>query len=42
MARLLSPIVEIVPGQLYAYHLTAARGLDPDRPRTIGKITETT
>ena len=38
----LSPIVEIVPGQLYAYHLTAARGLDPDRPRTIGKVTETT
>ncbi len=38
----LSPLVEIVPGQLYAYHLTAARGLDPDRPRTIGKITETT
>ncbi|HUP83499.1 MAG TPA: SIS domain-containing protein [Candidatus Limnocylindria bacterium] len=37
----LSPIVEIVPGQLYAYHLTAARGLDPDRPRTIGKVTET-
>jgi glucosamine--fructose-6-phosphate aminotransferase (isomerizing) len=37
----LSPVVEIVPGQLYAYHLTAARGLDPDRPRTIGKITET-
>jgi glucosamine--fructose-6-phosphate aminotransferase (isomerizing) len=38
----LSPIVEIVPGQLYAYHLTAARGLDPDRPRSIGKVTETT
>jgi glucosamine--fructose-6-phosphate aminotransferase (isomerizing) len=42
MPAWLSPIVEIVPGQLYAYHLTAARGLDPDRPRTIGKITETT
>ena len=37
----LSPVVEIVPGQLYAYHLTVARGLDPDRPRTIGKVTET-
>jgi glucosamine--fructose-6-phosphate aminotransferase (isomerizing) len=37
----LSPIVEIVPGQLYTYHLTIARGLDPDRPRTIGKVTET-
>jgi glucosamine--fructose-6-phosphate aminotransferase (isomerizing) len=38
----LSPLVEIVPGQLYAYHLTLARGLDPDRPRTISKVTETT
>jgi glucosamine--fructose-6-phosphate aminotransferase (isomerizing) len=37
----LSPIVEIVPGQLYAYHLTIARGLDPDRPRSISKVTET-
>jgi len=38
----LSPLVEIVPGQLYAYHLTLARGLDPDLPRTISKVTETT
>jgi fructoselysine-6-P-deglycase FrlB-like protein len=30
-----------VPAQLYDYHLTAARGLDPDRPRTITKVTET-
>lgn len=39
--RWLSPIVEIVPGQLYAYHLTIARGLDPDAPRIISKVTET-
>jgi glucosamine--fructose-6-phosphate aminotransferase (isomerizing) len=38
----LSPVIEIIPGQLYAYHLTVARGLDPDRPRTIAKVTETT
>ena len=38
----LSPVVDIMPGQLYAYHLTRARGLDPDRPRTISKVTETT
>jgi glucosamine--fructose-6-phosphate aminotransferase (isomerizing) len=38
----LSPVVDIIPGQLYAYHLTRARGLDPDRPRTISKVTETT
>jgi glucosamine--fructose-6-phosphate aminotransferase (isomerizing) len=37
----LSPVVEIMPGQLYAYHLTVARGLDPDRPRIISKVTET-
>lgn len=38
----LSPLIGIIPGQLYAYYLTLARGLDPDRPRTISKVTETT
>ena len=38
----LNPIVEIVPAQLYTYHLTVARGLDPEQPRTITKVTETT
>jgi glutamine---fructose-6-phosphate transaminase (isomerizing) len=37
----LAPIVEIVPAQLYAFHLTVARGLDPEHPRTIRKVTET-
>ena len=37
----LAPMVEIVPAQLYAYHLTIARGLDPEQPRTIRKVTET-
>ena len=37
----LAPVVEIVPAQLYAYHLTVARGLNPDHPRTISKVTET-
>ena len=37
----LAPIVEILPAQLYAYHLTVARGLDPDHPRSIKKVTET-
>jgi glucosamine--fructose-6-phosphate aminotransferase (isomerizing) len=31
----LAPSVEIVPAQLYAYHLTVARGLDPEHPRSI-------
>ncbi len=39
--RWLAPVVEILPAQLYAYHLTVARGLDPDHPRTISKVTET-
>jgi glucosamine--fructose-6-phosphate aminotransferase (isomerizing) len=37
----LAPIVEIVPAQLYTYHLTVARGLSPEHPRTISKVTET-
>jgi len=37
----LSPLVAIVPAQLFAYHLTLARGFDPNQPRTIHKVTET-
>ena len=37
----LASIVEIVPAQLYAYHLTVARGLDAEHPRSINKVTET-
>lgn len=37
----ISPMIEIVPAQLYTYHLTIARGLDPERPRTIQKVTRT-
>ena len=37
----LRPIVSIVPGQLFAYHLARARGLDPDSPRHIRKVTLT-
>jgi len=37
----LSPLVEILPGQWYAYHLARARGLDPDKPRAISKVTRT-
>jgi glutamine---fructose-6-phosphate transaminase (isomerizing) len=38
----LCPIVSIVPGQLHAMHLTRARGLDPDQPRHLSKVTRTT
>ncbi len=37
----LTPIVAILPGQLLAYHLTKARGFNPDQPRTIHKVTLT-
>jgi glucosamine--fructose-6-phosphate aminotransferase (isomerizing) len=37
----LTPIASIVPGQLFAYHATKAKGLDPDQPRWISKVTLT-
>jgi glucosamine--fructose-6-phosphate aminotransferase (isomerizing) len=37
----LRPVVSIVPAQLFAYHLTRARGLDPDAPRGLSKVTLT-
>jgi glucosamine--fructose-6-phosphate aminotransferase (isomerizing) len=37
----LSPILEILPLQQLAYHVTMARGLNPDAPRALAKVTET-
>jgi len=37
----LTPLVSIIPAQLFAYHLTLAKGYDPEQPRTIKKVTET-
>lgn len=37
----LSPIVAVVPGQMFALGLTLARGLDPDHPRGLRKVTRT-
>jgi glucosamine--fructose-6-phosphate aminotransferase (isomerizing) len=37
----LTPIVAIVPAQLHALHLALARGLDPEQPRGLRKVTET-
>jgi glucosamine--fructose-6-phosphate aminotransferase (isomerizing) len=37
----LGPIVSIVVGQLHALHLTRARGLDPEMPRNLSKVTRT-
>lgn len=37
----LSPIPFIVPGQLFAAYLSEAKGLDPDAPRSLAKVTKT-
>ena len=36
-----SPIAAVVPGQLWAVALARTRGLDPDQPRGLSKVTET-
>jgi len=38
---LYTPIPYIIPAQLFAAHLARVKGLDPDRPRTLSKITRT-
>ena len=37
----LSPLVAIVPGQLFCYHLTKAKGFDTENPRMLSKVTKT-
>lgn len=37
----LSPITAIVPGQLLALNLALAKGVDPDAPRGLQKVTKT-
>jgi len=37
----LSPLIAIVPGQLFAMHLAHVRDYDVDRPRSLRKVTET-
>ena len=36
---LLSPLYSVVPGQLFAWALARAKGLDPDRPEGLAKVT---
>jgi glucosamine--fructose-6-phosphate aminotransferase (isomerizing) len=36
-----SPLISILPAQLFTYHLTVAKGYDTEQPRSIHKITET-
>jgi len=35
--RFLSPILATIAAQLTAYHMSVARGLDPDFPRNLSK-----
>ena len=37
----LSPVISIVPAQLFAYYLTRSKGLDTESPRGLKKVTET-
>lgn len=37
----LTPIVGIIPAQLFACHLTTVKGYDTEKPRNITKVTET-
>ena len=39
--ELYSAIPYIIPAQLFAASLAAQKGLDPDSPRTLSKITKT-
>lgn len=41
LSEWLSPLTAIVPGQLLAYYLTAAKDYDPDHPRGLMKVTRT-
>lgn len=41
VAELLTPIASIVYGQFLAMHLSISKGLNPDRPRGLSKVTKT-
>lgn len=41
LEELFTPIPYIIPGQLFAAALAEIKGLDPDRPRTLSKVTQT-
>lgn len=40
-AEVWTPIPYIIPAQLFAAHLAEQKGLDPDSPRTLSKVTRT-
>jgi glucosamine--fructose-6-phosphate aminotransferase (isomerizing) len=38
----LKPILAVIPGQLFSYRLASEKGLDPDNPPGLKKVTQTT
>jgi glucosamine--fructose-6-phosphate aminotransferase (isomerizing) len=38
-SSLLTPLLSVVPGQLFAWALARTKGLDPDEPRGLSKVT---
>jgi glucosamine--fructose-6-phosphate aminotransferase (isomerizing) len=41
LPELYTPIPYIVPAQLFAARLAEQKGLNPDEPRTLSKVTKT-
>ena len=41
LEEIFTPIPYIIPAQLFAACLADQKGLDPDRPRTLSKVTRT-
>jgi glutamine---fructose-6-phosphate transaminase (isomerizing) len=41
LPEIYTPIPYIIPGQLFAAHLAAVKGLDPDKPRSLKIVTRT-
>nr|ACF81430.1 unknown [Zea mays] len=41
VADCLQPVINIIPLQLLAYHLTVLRGFDVDQPRNLAKSVTT-
>jgi glucosamine--fructose-6-phosphate aminotransferase (isomerizing) len=41
LAELVAPIPYVIPGQLFAHYLALYKGLDPDQPRGLTKVTRT-
>ncbi|OHA67763.1 MAG: glutamine--fructose-6-phosphate transaminase (isomerizing) [Candidatus Wildermuthbacteria bacterium RIFCSPHIGHO2_02_FULL_45_25] len=37
VAEMLSPILAVIPLQLFAYYMAVSRGYDPDKPRNLAK-----